>query len=318
MTKKFAFIFPGQGSQHLGMLQDFGMQFPVVKSLFDQAATILHYDLWAVIQEGPTEELNKTATTQPALLVAGVAIWQIWQQLGGPKPAILAGHSLGEYTALVCSGALDFASAVNLVAARGQFMQEAVPEGCGAMGAIVGLDDESVLKICQELGDATPANFNSVGQIVIAGRAEAVDQALIMAKEAGAKLAKKLPMSVPSHCQLMKPASERLQQKLAQITLHSPQIPVINNVDVARYQDPDAIKDALVRQLYSPVRWLEIVRSLAQSQIDTMIESGPGKVLIGLNKRIAPEMNVVAITDQASLQEALRLTQSTDHVEHQH
>lgn len=313
MSKKFALVFPGQGSQHLGMVSDLSNHFPFIKEIFAEASTILNYDLWHLVQEGPLEQLNQTEYTQPALLVAGVAVWKVWQKLTELKPNYLAGHSLGEYTALVCAGAIDFSTGVELVAARGRYMQVAVPTGQGAMAAIVGLENQDVIKACQTASEngqeVTPANFNSVGQIVIAGNAGAVDRAIEITKEMGAKIAKKLPMSVPSHCSLMKPASEQLQQKLATINIATPQIPVINNVDVSCYQEPNKIADALVRQLYSPVRWVELVKKLAMEGVETMIESGPGKVLTGLNRRIVPELGVVAIIDHESFQEALDLVQ---------
>jgi [acyl-carrier-protein] S-malonyltransferase len=313
MTKKFAFICPGQGSQHLAMLEDLANHFPAVKSLYQQASEILNYDLWRLVSDGPVEELNQTERTQPALLVAGFAVWQLWQELGGSAPSFLAGHSLGEYTALVCAGAIDFEDAVTLVAARGRYMQEAVPEGTGAMAAIIGLTNEQVMQVCDQASqnplEVTPANFNSIGQIVIAGQAPAIERAILLAKEFGAKLAKRLPMSVPSHCELMRPAAGRLQEKLTTIAMRHPNIPVINNVDVQSYQEPELMKDALVRQLYSPVRWIEIIQVLANNGIETFVESGPNKVLTGLNKRIVSDSNCLAITDLASLQDALRLTQ---------
>lgn len=313
MTKKFAFICPGQGSQQVAMLGDLANHFPLVKSLYQQASEILNFDLWRLVGEGPPDELNQTERTQPALLVAGFAVWQLWHELDGSSPAYLAGHSLGEYTALVCAGAIDFEAAVDLVAARGRYMQEAVPEGTGAMAAIIGLTNEQVMQVCEQAShnplEVTPANFNSIGQIVIAGQAAAIDRAISLAKESGAKLAKKLPMSVPSHCELMRPASKRLREKLNTITISKPNIPVINNVDVQSYQEPEQIKDALVRQLYSPVRWIEIIQLLANNGVETFVESGPNKVLTGLNKRIVSDSNCLAITDLASLQDALRLTQ---------
>jgi [acyl-carrier-protein] S-malonyltransferase len=295
----FAFIFPGQGSQHVGMMTDLAAKFPLVQELFSQASDVLGYDLWQLTQAGPEEELNRTEYTQPALLVAGVAVWRIWQALRGPMPRFMAGHSLGEYTALVCSGALDFLSAVTLVADRGRYMQSAVASGKGGMAAIIGLDEAQVLALCAEASQSdevvSPANYNSIGQIVIAGETQALARAVVLAKEKGAKLAKKLPVSVPSHCSLMKPAAEKLAKRLATITFQNPHIPVVNNVAVTCLTQSHDIGDALVQQLYSPVRWLETIQFFAKQGITYVVESGPNKVLVGLNKRIEEQMTAVAI-----------------------
>jgi [acyl-carrier-protein] S-malonyltransferase len=303
-----AFVFPGQGSQSMGMLADLAAAYPVVEQTFAEASEALGYDLWKLVQEGPEEELNKTHITQPALLAAGIAVWRVWQEKGGAAPLVMAGHSLGEYTALVAAGAMQFADAVALVADRGKFMQEAVPAGEGAMAAILGLDDAKVIEICEQAAEGevvSAVNFNSPGQVVIAGAAGAVDRACELAKEAGAKRALKLAVSAPSHCALMKPAAERLAERLQGIEINAPAIPVINNADVASPADAEAIRDALVRQLYSPVRWVETVQKMSADGVDRLIECGPGKVLVGLNKRIVKEMNAAAVFDTATLDAAL-------------
>lgn len=303
-----AFVFPGQGSQSVGMLAELAAAEPQVASTFSEASAALGYDLWKIVSEGSAEELNQTHITQPAMLSAGVAVWRIWQEKGGAAPAVLAGHSLGEYTALVAAGALDFKDAVALVAERGRLMQEAVPAGTGSMAAILGLDDAAVIDVCDKAaqGEVVSAvNFNANGQVVIAGQVAAVERAVALAKEAGAKRAVVLPVSVPSHCALMKPAADKLAERLAGVTIHAPQIPVINNCDVSKASDADAIRDALVRQLYSPVRWVETIQAMAGEGVDTLIECGPGKVLVGLNKRIVKEMNAVAVYDPAGVESAL-------------
>ena len=304
----FAMVFPGQGSQALGMLADLAAQYPVVEETFAQASEALGYDLWQLVQQGPAEELNKTWQTQPALLAASVAIWRVWQQQNGATPALLAGHSLGEYSALVCAGVLDFQEAIRLVELRGKLMQEAVPEGTGAMSAIIGLDNDAIAKACEESAQGqvvSPVNFNSPGQVVIAGNKEAVERANAACKAAGAKRALPLPVSVPSHCALMKPAAERLAQALENVTFSMPVLPVVNNVDVAVEQSPDAIRSALVRQLYSPVRWTESVEFMAAQGVTHLIEVGPGKVLTGLTKRIVDTLTAAAVNDTASLSAAL-------------
>jgi [acyl-carrier-protein] S-malonyltransferase len=303
-----AFVFPGQGSQSTGMLAELANAFPLVGETFAEASAVLGYDLWQLVQEGPVDELNKTHITQPAMLAAGIAVWRILQDQGRANPVVVAGHSLGEYTALVAAGALDFADTVRLVAERGRLMQEAVPAGRGAMAAILGLDDATVIGVCEAAaqGDIVSAvNFNAPGQVVVAGSAVAVERAVEAAKEAGAKRALLLPVSVPSHCALMRPAAEQLAQQLAAMPISSPTIPVINNVDVAAVTDADAIRDALVRQLYSPVRWVESVQKMAQQGVDTLVECGPGKVLVGLNKRIEKSMNALAVFDAATLEKAV-------------
>ncbi|EOH0512140.1 ACP S-malonyltransferase [Vibrio fluvialis] len=302
---KFAIVFPGQGSQAVGMLAELGEQYDVVKQTFAEASDALGYDLWALVQNGPAEDLNQTFRTQPALLASSVAIWRVWQELGLEQPEVLAGHSLGEYSALVCAGVIDFKAAIKLVELRGQLMQEAVPAGIGAMYAIIGLDDAAIAKACEEAaqGDVvSPVNFNSPGQVVIAGQKDAVERAGALCKEAGAKRALPLPVSVPSHCALMKPAAEKLAVALEALTFNTPQIPVINNVDVVAETDPAKIKDALVRQLHSPVRWTEGVEKMAEQGIEKLIEVGPGKVLTGLTKRIVKTLDAAAVNDIASLE----------------
>ena len=300
---KFAFVFPGQGSQAVGMLADLAAEFPVVTETYAEASAALGYDLWALVQDGPAEQLNQTQKTQPALLTASVAIWRAYQASGKPQPAVLAGHSLGEYSALVCAGVIQFADAVKLVELRGQLMQAAVPEGTGAMYAIIGLDNDAIASACAESAQGevvSPVNFNSPGQVVIAGNKDAVERAAAACKAAGAKMAVALPVSVPSHCSLMKGAADKLADALAAIEFSAPAIPVINNVDVQAPSDVAAIRDALVRQLYCPVRWTETVEAMAADGITHLVECGPGKVLTGLAKRINKSVSAQAVNDVAS------------------
>ncbi len=304
--KKFAMVFPGQGSQSVGMLTELAEQFPVVTETFKQASDVLGYDLWALTQQGPAEELNKTWQTQPALLAASVAIYRVWQQqYPDLKPEVMAGHSLGEYSALVCAGVIDFEDAIQLVELRGKLMQQAVPEGAGAMYAIIGLDNETIIHACKtaEQGEVVSAvNFNSPGQVVIAGSKDAVERAAAACKEAGAKRALPLSVSVPSHCALMKPAADQLAVSLESVAVKAPSIAVINNVDVKTENDADAIRTALVRQLYSPVRWTETVEKMAAQGIEVLVEMGPGKVLTGLTGRIVKELSAQAVNDVKSLE----------------
>ena len=305
---QFAMVFPGQGSQTVGMLASLAAENPVIEQTFQQASEALGYDLWALTQNGPAEELNKTWQTQPALLAASVALWRLWQQKGGSAPVLLAGHSLGEYSALVCAGVIDFADAVRLVELRGKLMQDAVPEGTGAMSAIIGLDDAAIAKACEESAQGqvvSPVNFNSPGQVVIAGNKEAVERAGAACKAAGAKRALPLPVSVPSHCALMKPAADKLAIALEEIAFNAPQIPVVNNVDVKCETSPAAIRSALVRQLYSPVQWTRSVEFIAAEGAERLLEVGPGKVLTGLTKRIVDNLTATAINEPASLSAAL-------------
>ncbi len=305
---EFAMVFPGQGSQDLGMLADLATAFPVVEQTFAEASDVLGYDLWALVQQGPEEELNKTWQTQPALLAASVAIWRVWQEKGGKAPSLMAGHSLGEYSALVCAGVIDFKQAIRLVELRGKLMQEAVPEGVGAMYVIIGLDNESIDRACKEAAQGqivSPVNFNSPGQVVIAGEKEAVERAGDACKAAGAKRALPLAVSVPSHCALMKPAADKLAVVLEGIEFSHPQFPVVNNVDVKIEQSAEAIRDALVRQLYNPVRWTETVEFIAGQGVGRLLEVGPGRVLTGLTKRIVNTLSAAAVNDTASLVTAL-------------
>ncbi|MEW5891711.1 MAG: ACP S-malonyltransferase [Pseudomonadota bacterium] len=303
---KFAFVFPGQGSQSVGMMAAYG-EHAVVRDTFAEAAEALGQDLWALVQDGPAEQLNLTVNTQPAMLAAGVAVYRLWQAQDGPAPAMMAGHSLGEYTALTCAGAIGFGDAVRLVRLRAEAMQGAVAEGVGAMAAVLGLDDDVVRAVCSEAaqGEVLEAvNFNSPGQVVIAGHKAAVERGMALAKERGAKRALPLPVSVPSHCALMKPAAEKLLAALQAIEIKTPTVPVIQNADVAAFNDAGRIRDALARQLYSPVRWVESVRHIAAQGAQLILEAGPGKVLAGLNKRIV-DVPTLALADAAGLAEAL-------------
>jgi [acyl-carrier-protein] S-malonyltransferase len=305
---KFAFVFPGQGSQSIGMMNGFAA-LPVVRQTFAEASEALGQDLWSLVAQGPDSALNQTVNTQPVMLTAGVAVYRAWEDLHGPEPAVMAGHSLGEYSALVASGAIGFADALRIVRLRAQAMQEAVPEGTGGIAAILGLEDEAVEAVCREAAQeevVEPANYNSPAQVVVAGHRGAVERAMALAKTRGAKRAMMLPMSAPSHCSLMRPAAERLAQALTQVPIQSPQIPVLHNVDAGERHDADTIREALVRQVYSPVRWVEIVRRLAQEGVTHVVECGPGKVLAGLNKRIEPSQQTLALTDEAVLRDALK------------
>ena len=311
MSKSIAIIFPGQGSQSVGMLAELAAAWPQVGETFAEASEALGLDLWQVTSQGPKDLLDRTDITQPAMLAAGVAVWRVWNQAGGPAPAWMAGHSLGEFTALVCAGALGFADAVALVAQRGRFMQEAVPAGAGAMAAILGLADDQVVAVCAQAAEGgilEPVNFNSPGQVVIAGEAAAVARGIAAAKAAGAKRAVLLPVSVPSHCALMRPAAERLAVALAAIPLAAPRIPVLHNITVDAVADPAAIRERLVRQLYSPVRWVETVRCLADQGVELLLEAGPGKVLTGLTKRIDDRLEALAVLDPKGLALALEAT----------
>ena len=303
--KKFAMVFPGQGSQTVGMLAELAGDYPIVQETFKQASETLGYDLWQLVQEGPTEELNKTWQTQPALLTASVAVYRVWQQKYPElKPEVMAGHSLGEYSALVCAGVLDFQDAVKLVELRGKLMQQAVPEGTGAMYAIIGLDNEAIINACKQAEQSevvSAVNFNSPGQVVIAGAKAAVERAAALCKDAGAKRALPLAVSVPSHCALMKPAADQLSVSLESITLKAPTVSVLNNVDVKAETDADAIRNALVRQLYSPVRWTETVEKMSHSGVEVLVEIGPGKVLNGLTKRIVDSLPATSVNDVKSL-----------------
>ena len=304
---KLAFVFPGQGSQSVGMMQGWGER-AEVRATFAEASDALGQDLWALVTDGAAKLLNQTVNTQPAMLAADVAAWRVWQAAGGPEPALLAGHSLGEYAALVAAGALGFSDAIRLVRFRAEAMQAAVPEGVGAMAAILGLDDADVRAVCSEAaaGEVVEAvNLNSPGQVVIAGNKAAVERAMVLAKERGAKRALSLPVSVPSHSSLMRPAAERLRAQLQHVKIATPRVPVLHNADVQSHPDPAAIRTALAKQLHTPVRWVETVQTLKGAGIQRVIECGPGKVLTGLGKRIDDSLPTLALVDEASLQAAL-------------
>ncbi|MBV1882629.1 MAG: ACP S-malonyltransferase [Pseudomonadales bacterium] len=306
MAHKFAILFPGQGSQSVGMLADYAEQNACVIETFEEASDALGYDMWGLIQNGPMEELNRTEVTQPIMLVAGVAIWRVWLAKQGRKPDVMAGHSLGEYTALVCSEAIGLGEAAKLVRLRGRFMQDSVPEGHGSMAAIIGLDDRLVEQICKEAsGDevVSCANYNSPGQIVIGGNKAAVDRASALAKSAKARVMP-VAMSVPSHCWLMKPAAEKLEEELGGITLRRPNIPIINNVDAKPEVDSDLIKSALIRQVYNPVGWVSVIRTITSSGVTHMLECGPGKVLSGLSKRIDKSLIAYPMSDIGKFEKA--------------
>ncbi|MBI3900189.1 MAG: ACP S-malonyltransferase [Gammaproteobacteria bacterium] len=307
-----AFVFPGQGSQSVGMLHELAQAHTQVRDTFAEAAAALGFDLWSIVSNGPEERLNQTEITQPAMLSAGVATWRVWRAQGGAMPATMAGHSLGEYTALVCAGALDFTDAVRLVADRARYMQEAVPVGQGGMAAVLGLEDDAVRALCVQAaeGDVLEAvNFNSPGQIVIAGTAAAIARAVVLAKEAGAKRALALPVSVPSHCALMAPAAARMAERFKSVNLRVPTVPVVHNVSARAEADVNAIRDALTRQIAAPVRWVETVEQITNNGARTFIECGPGKVLTGLNKRIRRELDCRAVYDSQSLQDTLAALQ---------
>lgn len=303
MTDKLAFVFPGQGSQQVGMLADY-IEEPVVAATFAEASEVLGFDLAHLVTQGPAEDLNRTENTQPALLVASVSLWRLFNERGGQPPVMMAGHSLGEYSALVCAGAMAFKDAVRLVNLRGQFMQDVVAPGEGAMAAILGLDDADVVDACAKAAEGSvveAVNFNAPGQVVIAGQKAAVKRAVELAKEMGARKAIELPVSVPSHCALMKPAADRLATELQSITLKTPTIPVIQNVTAAVCDDPEQLKTNLVAQLYSPVRWVESISVMLQVGVEGFVECGPGKVLAGLNKRIARRAPITVLESEAGM-----------------
>jgi [acyl-carrier-protein] S-malonyltransferase len=304
---KLAFVFPGQGSQTVGMMNGFA-DHPVVRETFAEASAALGDDLWKLVEEGPAEALNLTTNTQPVMLTAGVAVYRAWLASGGAAPAVVAGHSLGEYTALVAAGALAFGDAVPLVRFRAQAMQDAVPAGVGAMAAIMGGDDDAVAAACLEAAQGQvvePVNFNAPGQIVIAGHREAVERAIALAKQKGAKRGVLLPVSAPFHSSLLKPAADKLTTKLAQLTFVAPAIPVIHNVDVAEHATPDAIRTALAQQAASPVRWTATVRRMVELGVTHVVECGPGRVLAGMNKRIVEGIESYALIDSDAINETL-------------
>ena len=304
-----AFLFPGQGSQKVGMLADAYAAFASVRDTYTEAADALGYDVWQLIQEGEQEALNMTETTQPVLLTSSVALWRAWQEQGGAQPAVMAGHSLGEFSALVCAGALGFGDAVTLVRQRGAFMQTAVPVGEGAMAAIIGLDDDAINAICAETanihGVVAAVNFNSPGQVVIAGHTGAVDTAIEALKEAGAKRAMPLPVSAPFHTELMKPAGEKLAEAIATIAITSPTIPVVHNVHAQTESDPERIRALLVEQIYSPVQWTRCVGAMVADGASNMVECGPGKVLSGLNRRIEKSLQSYSLEQPDDLKSAV-------------
>lgn len=308
MSQTLAFVFPGQGSQQLGMLSELASANPIIEQTFAEASEALGFDLWAMCQDGPEESLNSTENTQPALLTAGVALWRLWQEQGGAAPVVMSGHSLGEYTALVCAGAMSLADGVKLVKLRGEAMQAAVPAGTGAMAAILGLADDAIEAACEEAAEGavvSPVNYNCPGQVVIAGEKAAVERGIEACKAAGAKRAVPLPVSVPSHCALMQPAAERLEAALADIELSMPAIPVVQNVSAEQAADLATLKQNLVAQLYSPVLWTRCVQQMAGKGADTLIECGPGKVLTGLNKKIDRSLTGISISEPAGLEKAL-------------
>jgi [acyl-carrier-protein] S-malonyltransferase len=318
----FAFVFPGQGSQSVGMLGALAAADATVRATFDEASAVLGYDLWKLVSEGPEAELNATARTQPALLAAGVATWRSWRARGGALPALVSGHSLGEFTALVCAGSLEFRAAIGLVRYRGEVMQEAVPAGTGAMAAILGLADAEVEAACREATAAASAgsvveaaNFNSPGQVVIAGETAAVERAIAAAKARGAKRAVMLPVSVPSHSSLMRGAAERLRGRLSAVSFKPPAIRYVSAVDAGAHTEPSDIRDLLVRQLSSPVRWTDTLRALAEAGVEEIIECGPGRVLTGLNRRIERRagLEFLALEDPASIEAALAATREDGH-----
>jgi [acyl-carrier-protein] S-malonyltransferase len=302
-----AIVFPGQGSQSVGMMRGFADR-PVVERTFLEASSLVGVDYWKMVTEGPAEALNQTVNTQPLMLVAGVACWRAWQEDGGPMPAWFAGHSLGEYTALVAAEAVLFEDALPLVRTRAQAMQEAVPEGTGGIAAILGLDDSKLADVCRDAAQGEvleAANLNSPGQVVIAGHRAAVERGMALARERGAKRAVMLPMSAPSHCSLMRPAAERLRERLDQVAIAKPKVPVVHNRSVETSADPAVIRRMLVEQLDHPVRWIETVQFLAAQGVRRIVECAPGKVLAGLAKRIAPDVECVAVADSAALAAAL-------------
>ncbi|MDP2902930.1 MAG: ACP S-malonyltransferase [Methylovulum sp.] len=311
MSRQFynlAFVFPGQGSQSVGMLTDLADCYPEVKHTFERASDALGMDLWSIAADDTQHQLDQTHNTQPIMLAAGVAVWEVWCKHSSVRPAWMAGHSLGEYTALVCSEAMTFEDGIKLVAARGRLMQEAVPEGVGAMAAILGLDDHLVVNVCAEVAGSeivSAVNFNTQGQVVIAGHVAAVGRAMAAAKEIGAKRSILIPVSVPSHCALMQPAAEKLVEYLCDIPIDTPKMTLIHNVDVASHSAPDVIRNALKEQLYKPVRWVDTIRFMRDQGVTCFVECGPGKILLGLNKRIAKESEHLALYDPETINKLL-------------
>ncbi len=308
MKQNLAFVFPGQGSQSVGMMSDLNEAHPVVKETFDEASETFGQDMWKLAQEGPQELLAQTEITQPIMFVAGVAAWRAWEKASDIRPALMAGHSLGEYSAYVCSGSISLQEGIALVKRRGELMRDACPGGQGKMAAIIGLDDDKTISVCADAaqGQVVQAvNFNAPGQVVIAGDSDAVDRAVELAKEAGARKAMPLAVSVPCHSDLMKPAAEELAEKLRATTISAPSIPVVNNIDAQIELDPEKIREKLIVQLYSPVLWVASVNTMVEKGIEVMVECGPGKVLSGMNKRVSRSLSVSSIQDQAGLESTL-------------
>jgi len=312
---KTAFLFPGQGSQSVGMMSALADEFSQVSTTFEEASAVLGYDLWAMVVNGPAEELNKTEVTQPAMLVSGIATWRIWQELGGAQPDFLAGHSLGEYSAFVAAGVIPFKDAVAIVAERGRLMQQATPAGTGAMAAVLGLEDQALRNICNQVAGeevVACANFNAPGQVVISGNKSAVETVGELARQAGARRVLPLPVSVPSHCLLMKSAAAKLQELLLNVHFSDSALPVIQNADVRSYADAGQVREALARQLWQPVRWTETIESLLNSGVNRFVECGPGKVLTGLNRRISKQSTVFALTGRAAIEDALQVEEDDE------
>jgi [acyl-carrier-protein] S-malonyltransferase len=305
-----AFVFPGQGSQKIGMLADLAEQNPIIEKTFSEASDVLGYDMWQLIQQGAQEDINLTQRTQPILLTCSVAIWRLWNEKQGALPSQMAGHSLGEWSALVCANVIDFADGLRIVEARGKYMQQAVPVGQGAMAAIIGLDDQAILDACTEardLGVVDAVNFNAPGQVVIAGSNDAVERAMEICKSAGAKRALPLPVSAPFHTSLMKPAADNLADMVNAVSFRAPEVPIMHNVHAKNEQDPEAIKALMLEQIYSPVKWVDCVKQLKESGINTIVECGPGKVLSGLCKRIDRDLTSVATENVVDFDAALSI-----------
>jgi len=308
MSAQLAFVFPGQGSQKVGMLAEMAAEYPIIESTFAEASEVLGYDLWKLVQQGPQEDLNLTERTQPMLLTASVALWRVWSEKSDAKPALMAGHSLGEWSALVCADVVDFKAAVKLVQLRGQYMQEAVPVGEGAMAAIIGLDDESIAKACADAGqgeEVGAVNFNSPGQVVIGGTAGAVDRAIALCKEAGAKRALPLAVSAPFHTNMMRPAADKLSANIAETEFRTPIVPIAHNVNAQTETDPEAIKALMIKQIYAPVLWTSCTQALVAAGVEQVVECGPGKVLSGLCKRIDKSLTAFSTETPEAMSKAL-------------
>ncbi|RLA47925.1 MAG: [acyl-carrier-protein] S-malonyltransferase [Gammaproteobacteria bacterium] len=308
VNSKLAFVFPGQGSQKIGMLAEIASEYSIVAETFAEAAEVLGYDAWDMLQNGEQDDINQTERTQPILLTASVSLWRVWAERQGQSPALLAGHSLGEWSALVCAGVVEFVDAVNLVRLRGAYMQEAVPRGQGAMAAVLGLDDVAIKACCEQAAqgeEVVPVNFNAPGQVVIAGTSSGVERAIVLCKEAGAKRAMPLAVSAPFHTQMMKPAADKLATHLTQVAFNAPQIPVVQNVRGEIETDSQKIRDLMIEQIYSPVQWVDCVKTLVSQGVQVTVECGPGKVLCGLNKRIDKSLQSLSTDTLSSLGEAL-------------